>query len=152
MRRRPYSPTFDRVCSRLDNRHYPFGPLTAHVLGDLRTGENFHASFKHAMTGVLVSSSFLFRGESQSSTSNVTGAELIGEYELASRLSYFLWNTLPDDELLGAAEGVSRSEGTSKTRRLSDRGVLHVQAERMLNHIRASSRGLPRLQDLGSLS
>jgi cell division protein FtsI/penicillin-binding protein 2/cell division protein FtsW (lipid II flippase) len=34
----------DKVCSRLDNRHYPFGGLTAHVLGDLRTGENFHAS------------------------------------------------------------------------------------------------------------
>ena len=34
----------DQVCSRLDNRHYPFGGLTAHVLGDLRTGENFHAS------------------------------------------------------------------------------------------------------------
>jgi cell division protein FtsI/penicillin-binding protein 2 len=34
----------DQACSRLDNRHYPFGPLTAHVLGDLRTGENFHAS------------------------------------------------------------------------------------------------------------
>jgi cell division protein FtsI/penicillin-binding protein 2/cell division protein FtsW (lipid II flippase) len=34
----------DQVCSRLDSRHYPFGPLTAHVLGDLRTGENFHAT------------------------------------------------------------------------------------------------------------
>ena len=33
----------DAACSRLDNRHYPFGALTAHVLGDLRTGENFHA-------------------------------------------------------------------------------------------------------------
>ncbi len=32
------------ACSRLDSRHYPFGPLTAHVLGDLRTGENFHAT------------------------------------------------------------------------------------------------------------
>jgi cell division protein FtsI/penicillin-binding protein 2/cell division protein FtsW (lipid II flippase) len=36
--------SIDQVCSRLDNRHYPFGPLTAHVLGDLRTGENFHAT------------------------------------------------------------------------------------------------------------
>ncbi|HUJ50218.1 MAG TPA: FtsW/RodA/SpoVE family cell cycle protein [Bryobacteraceae bacterium] len=36
--------SIDTACSRLDNRHYPFGPLTAHVLGDLRTGDNFHAS------------------------------------------------------------------------------------------------------------
>lgn len=34
----------DRACSRLDARHYPFGAATAHFLGDLRTGENFHAS------------------------------------------------------------------------------------------------------------
>ena len=34
----------DSACSRLDNRHYPFGALTAHLLGDLRTGENFHAT------------------------------------------------------------------------------------------------------------
>ena len=36
--------SIDANCSRLDNRHYPFGSLTAHVLGDLRTGENFHAT------------------------------------------------------------------------------------------------------------
>jgi cell division protein FtsW (lipid II flippase)/cell division protein FtsI/penicillin-binding protein 2 len=36
--------SIDAACSRLDNRHYPFGPLTAHLLGDLRTGENFHAT------------------------------------------------------------------------------------------------------------
>ncbi len=36
--------SIDTACSRLDNRHYPFGRLTAHLLGDLRTGENFHAT------------------------------------------------------------------------------------------------------------
>src|SRR5580700_3318752 len=34
----------DTACSRLDTRHYPFGAATVHFLGDLRTGENFHAS------------------------------------------------------------------------------------------------------------
>jgi cell division protein FtsI/penicillin-binding protein 2/cell division protein FtsW (lipid II flippase) len=33
----------DQACSRLDSRHYPFGSATVHFLGDLRTGENFHA-------------------------------------------------------------------------------------------------------------
>jgi cell division protein FtsW (lipid II flippase)/cell division protein FtsI/penicillin-binding protein 2 len=36
--------SLDTCCSRLDNRHYPFSSLTTHVLGDLRTGENFHAT------------------------------------------------------------------------------------------------------------
>jgi cell division protein FtsI/penicillin-binding protein 2 len=36
--------SIDSACSRLDNRHYPFGPATVHVLGDWRTGENFHAT------------------------------------------------------------------------------------------------------------
>jgi len=34
----------DQACSRLDNRLYPFGPNTVHLLGDLRTGEKFHAT------------------------------------------------------------------------------------------------------------
>src|SRR5207302_11111600 len=34
----------DRAVSRFDSRHYPFGSATAHVIGDLRTGENFHAT------------------------------------------------------------------------------------------------------------
>ena len=33
----------DETCSRLDSRHYPFGSATEHFLGDLRTGEKFHA-------------------------------------------------------------------------------------------------------------
>jgi cell division protein FtsW (lipid II flippase)/cell division protein FtsI/penicillin-binding protein 2 len=36
--------SIDTACSRLDNRHYPFGSAIAHLLGDLRTGENFHAT------------------------------------------------------------------------------------------------------------
>jgi len=34
----------DQACARTENRHYPFGPVTVHLLGDFRTGENFHAS------------------------------------------------------------------------------------------------------------
>ncbi|HLJ51270.1 MAG TPA: FtsW/RodA/SpoVE family cell cycle protein [Bryobacteraceae bacterium] len=34
----------DQACNRLDNRHYPFGIVTEHLLGDLRTGEKFHAT------------------------------------------------------------------------------------------------------------
>ncbi|PYT26707.1 MAG: hypothetical protein DMG57_20705 [Acidobacteria bacterium] len=36
--------SLDTVCSPIESRHYPFGELTAHFLGDWRTGENFHAT------------------------------------------------------------------------------------------------------------
>jgi cell division protein FtsW (lipid II flippase)/cell division protein FtsI/penicillin-binding protein 2 len=36
--------SIDEACSRIETRHYPFGAATVHLLGDLRTGENFHAS------------------------------------------------------------------------------------------------------------
>ncbi|MBV8847267.1 MAG: FtsW/RodA/SpoVE family cell cycle protein [Bryobacterales bacterium] len=36
--------SIDEACTRIESRHYPFGAATAHLLGDLRTGENFHAS------------------------------------------------------------------------------------------------------------
>jgi cell division protein FtsW (lipid II flippase) len=36
--------SIEQACSRFDNRHYPFGAAAAHLIGDLRTGENFHAS------------------------------------------------------------------------------------------------------------
>ncbi len=36
--------SIDQSCSRLESRHYPFDPVTAHLLGDLRTGENFQAT------------------------------------------------------------------------------------------------------------
>jgi cell division protein FtsI/penicillin-binding protein 2 len=36
--------SFEKNCSQLDNRYYPFGSATAHLIGDLRTGEKFHAS------------------------------------------------------------------------------------------------------------
>jgi cell division protein FtsI/penicillin-binding protein 2/cell division protein FtsW (lipid II flippase) len=36
--------SIDTACSRIETRHYPFGAATVHLLGDLRTGENFHAS------------------------------------------------------------------------------------------------------------
>ncbi len=36
--------SIDQACSKLERRHYPFGPAIVHFLGDLRTGNNFHAS------------------------------------------------------------------------------------------------------------
>ena len=67
-------------------------------------GEAFHGSVKHAMKAVLVSPSFLFRGERRAVDARRRRRTRSSEFELASRLSYFLWSTMPDDELLDLAE------------------------------------------------
>jgi PAS domain-containing protein len=66
-------------------------------------GENFAGSIQFAMQAVLVSPKFLFRLELDDRPTSAD-AYAIEEYQLASRLSYFLWSTMPDDELCALAE------------------------------------------------
>jgi mono/diheme cytochrome c family protein len=87
-------------------------------------GDPFEESLKLALKAVLISSPFLFRLETRT---NEPGVRPLGQYDLASRLSYMLWSTMPDDELMRlAAEG-----------RLQDPGVLAAQVDRMLEDPRA---------------
>jgi mono/diheme cytochrome c family protein len=86
-------------------------------------GKSFEQGVAQAMAAVLASPRFLFRLEEASAT---TGRYAdVDEYSLASRLSYFLWSTMPDDELLALA---SRNEL---------RRNLRPQVERMLSNERA---------------
>ena len=82
-------------------------------------GEPFDQSVLFAMRAVLVSPHFLFRLEEPNTSSE---ARLIGSYEMASRLSYFLWASMPDQELFQAA-----AEG-----KLNQPEILREQATRML--------------------
>jgi len=52
---------------------------------------------------VLVSPNFLYRVEGEPTKANADGARPLNDYELASRLSYFLWSSMPDDKLMSAA-------------------------------------------------
>ena len=68
------------------------------VTAEIAAGQSFDAAMQFAMQAVLVSPKFLFRVElDQRPDSN--DAHPIDEFQLASRLSYFLWSTMPDDEL-----------------------------------------------------
>ena len=69
-----------------------------------RPDKTFEAGVAQAMAAVLASPRFLFRIESPDPSSGDARFPLIDEYSLASRLSYFLWSTMPDDELFGLAE------------------------------------------------
>ncbi len=66
--------------------------------------DNFEASVKHALTATLVSPHFLYRNELQSEPNNPGAIQEVDEYALASRLSYFLWSSLPDAELFALAD------------------------------------------------
>jgi mono/diheme cytochrome c family protein len=64
----------------------------------------FESGLELALRSILVSPNFLFRFESQPETAAPNTAYRITDLELASRLSFFLWSSIPDDELLTVAE------------------------------------------------
>jgi hypothetical protein len=65
-----------------------------------RNGETVERSTQLAVAAILVSPSFLFRMEVDPEPGEVRD---LNDFELATRLSYFLWSSMPDDELFGAA-------------------------------------------------
>ncbi len=69
----------------------------------VKKGRRFELCVKTALCRVMVSSYFLFRVELDPPNTSPGTPYMIGEFELASRLSYFLWNSMPDDELLSLA-------------------------------------------------
>ena len=82
-------------------------------------GDGFNACVKLAMEGLLISPHFLYRGELQAEPDNQTSVHAIDEYALASRLSYFLWSSTPDDELLDlASRGQLRDHLQSQINRM----------------------------------
>ena len=87
-------------------------------------GDSFEASVKLVLTSVLISPRFLYLPEAEQ---DVVGPYRLPDFELASRLSYFLWSSIPDEELLSLAE-----EG-----QLSKDDVLIAQVMRMLRDPKA---------------
>jgi mono/diheme cytochrome c family protein len=68
-----------------------------------RAEKGFDAGIARALSAVLVNPEFLFRVESEPKELPAGGVYRISDLELASRLSFFLWSSIPDDELLDAA-------------------------------------------------
>jgi mono/diheme cytochrome c family protein len=90
-----------------------------------RAAKDFDAGITSALSAVLINPEFLLRVESEPKNVPSGGVYRISDLELASRLSFFLWSSIPDDELLAAAIAgkLSRPEELEKqTRRmLADR-------------------------------
>jgi mono/diheme cytochrome c family protein len=94
-----------------------------------RAESGFDAGIERALERLLVSPQFLFRIEHESAGVAAGTSFRISDLELASRLSFFLWSSVPDEGLLGAA-------GQGK---LSDPVVLEREVRRMLRDPRSES-------------
>jgi hypothetical protein len=69
-----------------------------------KDGDSFEHGVKVALSAVLISPHFLFRGEIQPDPDNPRAIHPVNEFALASRLSHFLWSSMPDDRLFELAE------------------------------------------------
>ncbi len=126
----------ERIVSTLAKRAYR-RPVTATDIAaplsfyaDARkSGGDFEAGIRSAVARVLASPSFLYRVERDPETMAPGTAHKVTDLELASRLSFFLWNSIPDDQLLNLAiAGQLRAPG-----------VLNAQLKRMLADEKADS-------------
>jgi len=92
-------------------------------------GGTFDSGIRKAIEGLLISSKFLFRVENVPLNSKPGTNYALDDIKLASRLSFFLWSSIPDDELLMVAE-----QG-----KLSDQAILEKQVSRMLKDKRSQA-------------
>jgi hypothetical protein len=89
---------------------------------EARAGSSFDTGIEFGVRAVLVNPEFLFRVEQDPPGAPPNSAHRVSDLALASRLSFFLWSSIPDDELLEAA-----TEGKLRTP-----AVLEQQVRRML--------------------
>jgi mono/diheme cytochrome c family protein len=92
-------------------------------------GQSFEAGIQAAIEAMLVAPEFLFRVERDPASAAAPRTYRLNDVELASRLSFFLWSTVPDAELLDLAE----------RGKLKDPAVLDRQVRRMLDDARADA-------------
>jgi hypothetical protein len=120
------------LASRAYRRPVPLsGPDMETLLHFYRDGRerSFDGGIQRAVARVLVDPQFLFRFEPEPASVAPGAPFRLGDYELASRLSFFLWSSIPDDELISAVK-----RGT-----LKNPAALEQQVRRMLADARAES-------------
>src|SRR5262245_23304371 len=124
----------DKILSTLARRAYR-RPVTRDEVTKLvtfyrsgRDGGSFDSGIQFALERLLVSPNFLLRIEHDPSNAHAGAPYRVSDLELASRLSFFLWSTIPDDELLNVAAAGKLNTPT----------VLDQQVRRMLADPRAT--------------
>ena len=105
-------------------------PVTAQEIDKLvslvslarKQGDSFEEGLCQSLQAMLISPHFLFRIEQNRNSTAANDSHAISDHEFAARLSYFLWSSMPDDELMRLADEKS----------LRKPGVLEAQIRRML--------------------
>ena len=123
-----------KILSNLARRGYR-GPVTTEDINPLialfsegrKDGGSFEHGIEMALSGLLVSPRFLYRSPALPEGGNVKEIYELSDIDLASRLSFFLWSSIPDEELLLIAE-----EGNLKKPE-----ILSAQIDRMLTDPKA---------------
>jgi hypothetical protein len=95
----------------------------------IRTGETYERGIQLGVQAVLCSPHFLYRVELDANPKDAKAIRSLNGYELASRLSYFLWSSMPDDELFSLA----------KSGELTKPAVLSAQVKRMIRDPRSEA-------------
>ena len=129
-------PCAERILASLARRAYrrpvtdvDIAPLLAAFEAGRSAGDSFDDGIRWALEALLVSPKFLFRVEHDPADAAAGAPYRIADLDLASRLSFFLWSSIPDDELVDlAAHG-----------ELSDPAVLDHQVRRMLADTRSQA-------------
>jgi len=124
-----------RIVANLATRAFrrPSTPADVNMLMEFydfgRKEKDFDQGIEMVLARVLASPQFIYRIEEEPALSRAGQSYRVSDIDLASRLSFFLWSSLPDDELLRVA-----SQG-----RLKDPVVLEQQVRRMLAHPKATA-------------
>jgi hypothetical protein len=123
------APCASEILSSVARRAYrrPVGPTDMEAplsfYNDARMkGGDFNAGIRAGLARILASPAFVFRSESDPANLPEGAAHRISDLELASRLSFFLWSSIPDDELMNLATAG----------RLRDPRTLEAQVKRMI--------------------
>ena len=103
--------------------------LTELIIECPRTKQRFASGIELVISTILQSPSFVYRVELGQKTGSIDGAVKLTPYEVASRLSYFIWGTMPDQALFQAADAG----------KLGNADAIAAQVERMLKDPRARS-------------
>ena len=141
------------ICGDLDRGRYPPGcveriienlarrayrrPVTQDEIDSLKrlvdiaekNGDSIEQGLKVVLQAVLVSPHFLFRIERDPDPNDPEAIHTLDPYEMASRLSYFLWSSMPDERLIERATNLE----------LSDPAILEAEVTRMLADSRAQA-------------
>jgi mono/diheme cytochrome c family protein len=130
------APCANRILTTLARRAYRRPVTAADVAAPIafytqqrESGGTFDAGIRAGVARILSSPSFLYRMERDAAGVRAGAAHPVSDVELASRLSFFLWSSIPDQQLLN----------TAAAGRLREPGVLEAQVKRMMADERADA-------------